>query len=47
MALTEIQLKIYRFHDSLSQRGSRPLGYGEGKLVWVKKRKTGSILGRL
>jgi len=24
MALTEIQLKIYRFHGSLSQKGSRP-----------------------
>jgi len=27
MALTEIQLKICRFHGSLSQKGSRPLGY--------------------
>jgi len=26
MALTEIQLKIRRFHGSLSQKGSRPLG---------------------
>jgi len=25
MALTEIQLKICRFHGSLSQKGSRPL----------------------
>jgi len=25
MALAEIQLKICRFHGSLSQRGSRPL----------------------
>jgi len=25
MALTEIPLKIYRFHGSLSQKGSRPL----------------------
>jgi len=25
VALTEIQLKIYRLHDSLSQKGSRPL----------------------
>jgi len=27
MALTEIQLKICRFHGSLSQKGSRPLLY--------------------
>jgi len=27
MALTEIQLKICRFHDFLSQKGSRPLTY--------------------
>jgi len=27
MALTEIQLKICRFHGSLSQKGSRPLTY--------------------
>jgi len=27
MDLTEIQLKIYRFHGSLSQKGSRPLMY--------------------
>jgi len=27
MAVTEIQLKICRFHDSLSQKGSRPLLY--------------------
>jgi len=26
MALTEIQLKIYRLHGSLSQKGSRLLG---------------------
>jgi len=25
MALTEIQLKICRFHGSLSQKGSRPM----------------------
>jgi len=25
MALTKIQLKIYKFHGSLSQKGSRPL----------------------
>jgi len=25
MALMEIQLKICRFHDSLSQKGSRPM----------------------
>jgi len=25
MALMEMQLKICRFHDSLSQKGSRPL----------------------
>jgi len=25
MALTEVQLKIYRFHGSLCQKGSRPL----------------------
>jgi len=28
MALTKTQLKICRFHDSLSQTGSRPLVYG-------------------
>jgi len=27
IALTETQLKICRFHDSLSQKGSRPLVY--------------------
>jgi len=27
IALTEIQLKICRFHGSLSQKGSRPLIY--------------------
>ena len=27
MALTEIQLKRCRFHDFLSQKGSRPLAY--------------------
>jgi len=27
MALTEIQLEICRFHDFLSQKGSRPLAY--------------------
>jgi len=27
MALTEIQLKLCRFHGSLSQKSSRPLSY--------------------
>jgi len=27
IALTQMQLKIYRFHGSLSRRGSRPLVY--------------------
>jgi len=27
MAVTEIQFKIRRFHDSLSQKGSQPLLY--------------------
>jgi len=28
MGLTEIQLKICRFHGSFSQKGSRPLPFG-------------------
>jgi len=35
MALTEAQSKICRFHDSLSQKGSRPLVYG---LIALQKR---------
>jgi len=33
MALTEIQLKICRFHGSLNQKGSRPLGCGLVKFL--------------
>ena len=35
MALTEIQLKICRFHGSLSQKGSRPLTY-INNLQWCR-----------
>jgi len=35
IALTETQLKICSFHDSLSQKGSRPLVYG---LIALQKR---------
>jgi len=35
MALTEAQSKICRFHDSLSQKSSRPLVYG---LIALQKR---------
>jgi len=38
MALTEIQLKICRFHGFLSQKGSRRLTYEDVEEIFKKKR---------